>query len=95
VQGEGLRHIVVRAEIQTPHPVVDRVARGQNQHRQRIAAGTQPPQHLEAVYAGQADVEYGEVELLAADSLKRLLAGGGSGDVVALVGQRAHQTRGE
>ena len=73
---EGLGHVVVGAEVQAADAVVERVARGEHQHRRAVAGGAQPPQHLEAVDAGQADVQDDQVEALLAGAEHRVLARG-------------------
>ena len=56
------------------HPVVDRVARGQQQDRNPLCLRAQPAQHFEAVHPRQADVEDHQVEALLLGGENRLLA---------------------
>src|SRR3954467_15720215 len=75
--GERLDHVVVGAEVEAAHAILDRVARRQHQHRQwtaLVAGGAQPAQHLEAVHLRQADVEDHQVEALLRSRQHRLLA---------------------
>jgi hypothetical protein len=55
-RGERLGHVVVRAHPQPDQHIGFGVARGQHQHRDR-PVGLDPPAHLQAVEAGQHDVE--------------------------------------
>ena len=66
LEHERLGHVVVGAAVEPGHGVDDLVARGEDQHRQLLAARAQRAQHGEAVLAGQADVEDQQVELLVA-----------------------------
>ena len=96
--GEGLHHVVVGAQVEAAHAIVDRVARGEHQHRHRPAArgaGAQAAQHLEAVHLRQADVEDHQVELLLRRGEHRLLAARGDVDRVAFGLEDALQARGE
>ena len=61
-QVEGLDHVVVSAGLQPGDPVFQRVARGQQQHRQGRLALAQMAQHAETVEQRQADVEHRDVE---------------------------------
>jgi len=72
--GEGLDHVVVGAQVEAPHPVLDGVARGQHQHRDRALGRPQAPQRLESVHLRQADVENHQVEALLGGGEHRLLA---------------------
>jgi hypothetical protein len=82
--GERLGHVVVGAEVQAAHPVVDRVARRENQHRHGFLGRPQAPQHLETVHLRQADVEDDEVEALLRGGEHRLLAAPSDVDRIAL-----------
>ena len=96
--GEGLHHVVVGAQVQAAHAVIDRVARREHQHRHRPvcpAAGAQAPQHLEAVHLRQADVEDHQVELLVRGGQHRFLAARRDVDRVALGFEDALQTGSE
>ena len=61
LQAEGLDQVVVGAEIEALHPVGDRVARGEDEHRDAVLAPAQAVEDLEPVLAGQAEVEEHEV----------------------------------
>jgi len=54
---EGLDEVVVGTGVEAEHAVADLVARGQQQHRQRIAPVAQTAQHVDAVATRQADVQ--------------------------------------
>ncbi len=60
---ERLGDVVVAAGADAGHPVLDRVAGGQEQHADRRVECPQPAQHLEAVDVGQPDVEHDDVRL--------------------------------
>ena len=60
-----------------------------------MLGAAQPAQHLEAVHAGQSDVEDDEVEALPARGAHRLLAAAGHVHRVALGLQDARQAGGE
>jgi hypothetical protein len=63
-RGEGLDEIVVRTQFQPPDPVLDRIARRQQQHRHDTAARAQAPHDFESIHAGQADIEHQHIESL-------------------------------
>jgi hypothetical protein len=46
IQFEGLDQVVVDASVEPGHPVAERVARGQHDHRRRILARSQLAQHV-------------------------------------------------
>ena len=93
-QPERLRQVVVRAELE-PDDLVDLVvAGGQDEDRRLRAGGAEPAQDLEAVHAGQADVEDDEVRRLVRRELEALLAGAGDGDLVALLLEGVLDARG-
>ena len=54
---ERLHQVVVGAFVEAPHPVLDRIARGQHQHGRPHPVRAQPPARLEAVHARQHHVE--------------------------------------
>ena len=64
-QAERLGQVVVRAELEADDLVDLVVAGGQDEDRRLRAGGAQPAQDLEAVDAGQPDVEHDEVGRLA------------------------------
>ena len=63
-QPERLRQVVVRAELEADDLVDLVVAGGQDQHRRLRAGGPEAAEDLEAVDAGQPDVEHDEVRCL-------------------------------
>ena len=54
---ERLREIVVGAEIQALHPIIEIGLSGEDQHGNGRAALTQAAQHLQTVHARQAEIE--------------------------------------
>jgi hypothetical protein len=88
-QLEGLDHVVVGAQVQALHAVVQRVARGEDQHRHVLAGhlAAQAPRELQAVHVGQADVDDGGVEHLGAQHFLGPLAAADPVDRIAGVGQ--------
>ena len=84
-QPERLGQVVVGAELEADDLVDLVVARGQDQDRHLGAGGAHAAQDLEAVDAGQADVEDDEVRRLVGGDLEALLAGAGDRDLVALL----------
>lgn len=74
VEIERLDEIIVRAGVETFHAIRDGIACRDDQHRQRVRAGAQRLQHVEAVALGQAEVEQHQVVGLAADGRERGLA---------------------
>ena len=83
-EGERLDDVVVRARIEPHHAVLERVARGQNNHRRLEAAAPDRREDLDAVPAGQTQVEQDEVETVRRQAKERRLAGGLDDHVVAL-----------
>src|SRR5690606_35737059 len=75
LEPERLGHVVVGAALQAGDGVVDRGARGEDDHGQCRAALPEPAQHGEAVDVGQPDVEHEELEVPAQRQDQRLLAG--------------------
>ena len=61
-QRERLDQIIVGAQVQPAHPIVDAVARGQDQHRRLDLALPQRLQDLEPAAARQHQVEHDQVE---------------------------------
>ncbi len=72
---EGLRHVVVGAELEAEHPIDLAGARGQHEDRKvGIRSAAHPAADLHAVdRAGQPDVEHGEHRLLVADRVQPTL----------------------
>jgi len=62
LEGEWLRHVVVRARVESGHPVGDLPLRGEQDHRRGPILPAQRSEHLEAVLAGQHQVEQDQVE---------------------------------
>ena len=60
-QLERLDDVVVGARVEALDAIGDRVARGDDQHRPRVAAPAQRAQHVEAFLARQPEVEQHEV----------------------------------
>ena len=87
-QRERLDEVVVGAGIEARHAIVDRVARGEHQHRRAVAGLAHAPADLEAVEVRHRDVEYHGVELSRRETVERLAAVLGEGHVVALERQR-------
>ena len=82
-QREGLDQVVVRAGVEALDTVVDRVARGEHQHRGAVAGLAHAPADLEAVEAGHADVEHDGVGRRRGQPVERLGAICGQLDVIA------------
>ena len=88
---ERLGQVVVGAEVEAVHAVLDRIARGQHQHAGRRAPRTQASQDLEAVDVGQPDVEHDEIEVLGSQKQVRVAARRRLLHRVARAGQRRRQ----
>ena len=71
VEGERLHEEVVGAAVEAGDAIGDGVAGGDDDHRRVDAAGAQPPAHLEAVEAGQHQVEHDGVVFLGRRHLHR------------------------
>ena len=87
---EGLRDVVVGAELEPEHLVDLVVARRQHDDRDG-GAGSEPAAHLEAVEAGQHHVEHHQVDGLLREPAQRLLAVARLDDRIALPLQRIGQ----
>ena len=74
VEIEGLDEVIVGAGVQPLHAIGDGIARGDDQHRHRVAACAQALEHIEAVALRQAEVEQHQVVGLAADRGQRRFA---------------------
>ena len=59
---ERLDQVVVGARVQPGDAVIYQVAGGEHQDRRPVAAGAQPPAHLEAVRLGHGHVEHHRVD---------------------------------
>ncbi|MNH09963.1 hypothetical protein D3C79_694260 [compost metagenome] len=79
-------HVVVGAHLQAQHLVMAVVAGGQHQDRQGLGLGAQQPAHLQAIEAGQHQVEDHQVRLVAPGFAQHMVATGNHIDteVVAL-----------
>ena len=73
-EGKGFDQVVVGAGVETGDAVGDAIARGQQQDRRLDARRAQPAADLEAVDAGQHDVEHDRVVVADVDPVERLLA---------------------
>src|SRR2546423_3730330 len=61
-EGKGLGEIVIRADLQSRHPVVDCIARSEHEDGGGDLADSQLAAEIEAISAGQHHVEYQHVE---------------------------------
>ena len=73
---ERLDEVVVGAAVETRDAILDRVPRGQHQHRYPDSGAAQPAAGLEAVQAGQHHVEDDRVVLVRLRHPERVLAVG-------------------
>ena len=71
--GERLRDVVVGPELEAEH-LVELLAPGREHDDRHVALRSEPLAHLEAVERREHHVQHDEVDLLLAESLKRLLA---------------------
>jgi hypothetical protein len=69
---ERLDHVVVRACVQSLHPILRRSAPGQDEHRTLHAVGADPFEHGHAVHARQTEVEDHEVGCALGDRVQRV-----------------------
>src|SRR3954470_13546866 len=88
---ERLDEVVVRADVQALHTRIERVARGQHEDRRVVVVFAQPPGDVDAVEAGQPEVEHDQIGQEGMDVLERLDAVAGELDLIALQAQRALQ----
>ena len=86
---ERFDQVVVGADVETDHAIVDPVARGQHQDRGAIAGLAHPPAHLEPVEPGHQYVEDHRVRGGGGEGVERLLAVGRERHVVAVEAQRS------
>ena len=91
---ERLRQVVVGAGVEAADAVLGLGASGQHQDR-HVALRAQAAADLDAVEAGQAEVEHDEVRDEAGGDVERLDAVGRGAHLVALVAQRAAQDVGD
>jgi hypothetical protein len=61
-EGKGLGQVVVRPALEAGHPVVERLAGGEQQDRHVVAASPHMAQHVHAVAPGQHPVENEQIE---------------------------------
>ena len=87
-QREGLDQVVVGAGVEALDAVVDRVARGEHEHRGAVAGLAHAPADLEAVDAGHAHVEDDGVGRRGGQAVERRGAICGELHVVALERKR-------
>ena len=59
---EWLRQIIIRAELQSSHPIVEFAARRQHQNPARNTIGAHSPQHFKTVDTRKTDIEHDEIE---------------------------------
>lgn len=71
IEIERFGEVVVGARVQPLHAIGDRIARGDDEHGQRLAAGSQGLQELETVHAGEPQVEQQKLERLTRQRLRR------------------------
>ncbi len=95
LERERLGEIVVGAEVEAAHAVLDAVLRGEDQHRQFAAPAAQALQHFEPAHLRQAEVEDQQVEFEARDRAIGFGAGRHAVHRVARIAQAAQQTVGQ
>jgi len=83
VQIKGLGQVVVRAGVQAQHAVAHRAARGEDEHWRVQALGAGLGQHLEAVAAGQAEVQHDHIGRAHTPAVQRAVAIGAGDDAHA------------
>ena len=88
-QVEGLGQIIVSTEIESLDSVIERIARGQHEHRDLRPAAAQPAQHFEPVELGQPEIEYHQIIALGEQHVVRLVAGADAVYSVICLAQRA------
>ena len=96
LQRERLDQVVVGAGVEAGQLVVERVARGQHQHRRLLARlVAQLAADLQAVHAGQVEVEHDGVEVVDHGQVQAGDAVGGEIDGVAAVFQVVAEVGGD
>ena len=88
--GEGLRDVVVGAQLQAEH-LVDLLGLGGQHDDGHGAAGADPAADVEAVELGQHHVQHDEVEAAVAQARESLPSVQGRDHVVALLAQRIRE----
>ena len=83
-QGEGFDEVVVGTQIKAEHPIVDAVARRQNQHGRLDVAFPQRLQDFEPPTTRQHQIQQHEIEGLGVGPKETVLAGRRDHRVVAL-----------
>ena len=71
---EGLDQVVVRAGVEALDAIRRGIARGEHEHRRGPVVLARPGHHLEAADAGHAPVDHGDVVLVEAELIDRLVA---------------------
>ena len=71
---ERLDQVIVGTGIEAAHAAIQRVARGHHEHRRLDVGAARLDQHVQAVLAGQAEVEQHQVGGLIAQRDQRLAA---------------------
>ena len=87
-EAERLRDVVVAADPQRLHLVLDRVLRGEEEDRRLEPALSHAPAHLDPVQVGEHPVEHDEIGLALGDGLERLPSSGRLVDLESLVPER-------
>src|SRR6185312_11645424 len=64
-EAEGLDDVIVGAEIEAAHPVLDPSLGGEQEHREVGLFLAQVGKNIEAVAAGEVDVEHQQIEVVA------------------------------
>ena len=94
-QPERLGHVVVGARVQADDEVDLVGAGGQHQHGQLGAVGAQAPADLQAVHAGQPEVEHEQVDSLGGGGVEHRRAVGDDVDLVSLTFEGAGERFGD
>ena len=87
----GLHKVVIGAALQSLHPVLHRIARGQHQDQRLIPRRPQALQDAQAVEPGHQPVEHHHVGALRLHLRQGLITVGGAADLKTLVSQSALQ----
>ena len=73
-EGERLDQIIVGSAVEADHPILERIARRQDEHRRVDAALPQRAENLQPIASGQHEVEQNDVETLRCDTEERSFA---------------------
>ena len=95
LHAERLLQIVVGAQLEAFHHVVDGRAGGEKQYRRHGIAPADAAHHLEAVHAGHHHVGHQHVGLFVEEALQPLLSVFGQADAEALSFQRVFDNHGQ